>query len=77
MDEQKKKWIETTIVWVGYSVVVIGALALLLILLRTSVEGRSLYRIVIEGLQGKSHGESGEQPRRGLTSSDIPAVPGW
>jgi hypothetical protein len=34
MDEQKKKWIETTIVWVGYSVVVIGALALLLILLR-------------------------------------------
>ena len=28
MDEQKKKWIETTSVWVGYSVVVIGALAL-------------------------------------------------
>jgi len=34
MDEQKKKWIETAIAWVGYSVVVIGVLALLLILLR-------------------------------------------
>jgi len=40
MDEQKKKWIETTIVWVGYSVVVIGALALLLILLRHQRWGR-------------------------------------
>jgi hypothetical protein len=34
MDEQKKKWIETAIAWVGYSVVVIGVLALLLILLQ-------------------------------------------
>jgi len=34
MDEQKKKWIETAIARVGYSVVVIGVLALLLILLR-------------------------------------------
>jgi hypothetical protein len=33
MDEQKK-WIETAIAWVGYSVVVIGVLALLLTLLR-------------------------------------------
>jgi len=34
MDEQKKKWIETAIAWVGYSVVVIGVLALLLFLLQ-------------------------------------------
>jgi len=34
MDEQKKKWIETAIAWVGYSVVVISVLALLLFLLQ-------------------------------------------
>jgi hypothetical protein len=32
--EQKRKWIDTAIAWVGYSAVVIGVLALLLILLR-------------------------------------------
>jgi hypothetical protein len=34
MDEQKKKWIDTAIAWVGYSVVVIGVLTLLLILVQ-------------------------------------------
>jgi len=34
MDEKKKKWIETIVAWVGYSIALIGLLAFFLSLVR-------------------------------------------